>query len=433
MSRKDQLAGTDPFAGGDESPEENASLSVVDADTALFGELARLDAGRQVVKPISIFGIYPDVQQPRRAVPFQVRKDWSGEPRDIADMFNTWLDLIRKERAKAGRAPFNLDDYLWSESVQRKQRSEDDLAHLSETNRTGAIETSFLKVVELAVSIRRDGLANPVTLERLKRDAFRLETGERRWLAFHILYGYFNGENGKPQERDRWEKIPANVVESFSVWRQASENTARADLNAIGRARQFAILMIDLLKETDADFQPYHAIVKPGKSDRPYYAQVIEHRVPKGKGEMLANGLGVSHRAAFSRCRLLLGLPDEVWTIGDEMNLSEDDLLRLAKLEPPELAIQEAREIAGIVASRNIPDSNENRRSGKKPPTLFTDPACYRGKRLFSRQNELVAKELLSMCDGVGQAGQAAKQQIRDQIGEMKSWLKSLENAVNGG
>lgn len=431
-SRRDQMAGVDPFGLGGADSEARPKLSPMEADAALFGELARRDLGRQVVKPISIFHILPDAQQPRRAVPTDVRKQWSGKPADAADLFNAWLGLIDKERSLAGHSSFNVDDYLWAEAVEKAQRLEEEVEEQVVDNRAGPIERSFLRVVSLAVSIRRNGLANPVTIIRINSQDYRLETGERRWLAYHLLFAYFNGDNRKPDERSRWQNIPAIIVDEFDVWRQASENAARADLNAIGRARQFAILMMDLLKEQDVEFKTFTEVIGGGKSEREYYAQVIPYRVPNGKGEMLSNGLGVSHRAAFTRCRSLLGLPDEIWEIGDNLDLPEDELLRLARIEPVEAAIAEARKIAKIVASRNNPNSEKSTTKNDKPPTLlFTDPACKRGKRLFSRQNQVIAKELFNLRDGVGQASATTKQHIRDQIAEMRRWLDTLETALD--
>jgi hypothetical protein len=440
MSRKDNLAGVDPF-GADDGEHEPAQpqanqrpeLSMSDADAALFGELSRREKQRQVVQPISIFSIYPDVKQPRRAIPSQVRDHWSGQPKEIADLFNVWLQFINRERKDENRPPFNLDDLLWSENVEAKGKDEDQALLDS---RVGPIERSFIKVIELAVSIRRDGLANPVTIQRVSSSRYQLETGERRWLAYHILYGYFNGAEGKPQERSKWEDISAIIVDDFSVWRQASENAARADLNAIGRARQFAILLMDLLERQGVKFQTYEDTVRAGQSDRVYYAQVVDHRVPSGKSEMLSNGLGVSHRAAFSRARALLSLPDDVWTIGDNADISEDELLRIAKIEDEQEAIAQVKEaVRKIVATRNNLDEkqtskSQNKKRGKAP-ALFTDAALKRGKRLFPKQVSQVAKELFDIRDGVGQAGTGTKKQLRDKIEEMRDMLNQLEEAID--
>nr|MCU0481925.1 ParB N-terminal domain-containing protein [Anaerolineae bacterium] len=203
MSRKNQLLDVDPFGRENPQTQPNNSLSMADADAALFGELSKREGARQTIRPVSIFQIYPDVKQPRRAVPAQVREHWSGEPKDIADLFNVWVQFIDEERRKAGEPEFNLDHYLWSERIEARGMTEDE--YESGRYQPGPAENAFLKIVELAVSIRRDGLANPVTVQRLDRNSYRMETGERRWLAFHILYGYFNGDEAKPLEREKWQ------------------------------------------------------------------------------------------------------------------------------------------------------------------------------------------------------------------------------------
>lgn len=427
MSRRNQLADIDPLGSGSQSDEERGFMTLADADEALFGALDRRDAMRQNVKPVSIFSVLPDVKQPRRAIPLKVRERWSGQSQDIADVFNAWLQFINEERESEKQPPFNLDHYLWSEAVEREARDEND-TRAGEDYTPGPMEATFLKVVDLAISIRRDGLANPVTMHRMNRETYVLETGERRWLAYHVLFAYFNGEQGKPNERDKWKEISAIVVDEFSVWRQASENTARQDLNAVGRARQFAILMMDLYTKRGEAFEDYNLLVPPGKSDRPYYAQVVELPVPKGKGEMLLNGLGVSHRAAFTRCRKILSLPDEVWTIADERDISEDELLRLARLEPEE-AIQQVHMPPAKVATRNIEDNNKKPK--KSPPALFTDKACKRGKPMISKENQQVVQELLRIRDGVGEAKSPTKRKIIESINDVRRWLDELESTVS--
>ncbi|MDX1991437.1 MAG: ParB N-terminal domain-containing protein [bacterium] len=432
MGRKNLLAGVDPFGkdGGEERPKEHNPLSMKDADAALFGDLAKLDTGRQTVRPIPINEIYPDIKQARRVVPTILREVWNSDPRTVTDMFNQWLDHIDAERTQAGAPRFELSDYLWSESVEKRARSEQDLEN--EAFRPGPMESAFLKIVELAVSIRRDGLTNPVTVEQIGARRYRLETGERRWLAFHMLLSFFNLDTGLPDERKRWERIPAIVVQELNVWRQASENTARADLNAIGKARQFAILMMDLLKTEGASFKNYEDLVPTGHCDRQYYAQVIDYRVPSGKGEMLANAMGALHRSVFTRCRTLLGLPDPVWDIADNLDISEDELLRMAKL-PAHQAIEAAKQLEEIVATRNnlaATSTQENpSKKPKTPPTLPSDAALQRGKRLFSKQDEAVFKEILALRDGVGEAAPSTKQQLRtllDQMQERIDHLKTL-------
>jgi len=433
MGRKNSLAGIDPFGkdGSEDKPSERPALSMNDADTALFGELTRVEAGRQTIRPIPIMEIYPDIKQARRVMPSAVREHWNGEPGMVTEMFNFWVDIIDEERGLARVPNFNLSDTLWAEAVEKRGRSETDIEN--ENYKPGPAETAFLKIVDLAVSIRRDGLTNPVTAEQAGARHFRLETGERRWLAFHMLFNFFHAGAGKPDERTRWEKIPAIVVQKLNVWRQATENTARADLNAIGRARQFAILLMDLLQLDGATFQTFEHLIRSGHCDRPYYAQVIEHRVPSGKGEVLSNAIGAAHRSAFTRCRMLLGLPDEVWDIGDNLDVSEDELLKWAKLPAPK-AIEEARNLEKIVATRNNlatkTDTAEIAKRSYKPPPLLSDPALKRGKRLFSKQDEAIFKAISDLRDGVGEADPGTKAQIRNLLEQMQTRLDQVKNLI---
>lgn len=435
MGRKNLLAGVDPFGGKSEGepPKDRPSLSMTDADAALFGDITKLDAGRQTVRPIPIIEIYPDVKQARRAVPSAVREHWNGEPRTVPEMFNFWLDLIDTERERAQAAKFNLSDYLWAEAAEKRARSEEEVE--ADGYRPGPAESAFLKVVDLAVSIRRDGLTNPVTVEQRGARRFHLETGERRWLAYHMLFNFFNAGTGAPDEHAKWEKIPAIVVSQLSVWRQASENTARADLNAIGRARQFSILLMDLLQRDGMTFKPYEQMVQTGQCDRLYYAQVLEHRVPSGKGETLSNAIGAGHRSAFTRCRMLLGLPDTVWDIGDNLDVSEDELLRWAKL-PQADAIEQARLYSEkIVASRNNlatqPTQPTDQKKTEKSPALLADPALKRGKRFFSPQDDAIFREILAIRDGVGQAEPATKHQVKTLLDQAQARITALKQLLD--
>jgi ParB-like chromosome segregation protein Spo0J len=182
----------------------------------------------------------------------------------------------------------------------------------------------LIDLADLAISIRKTGLTNPITVVRMDR-IYRLETGERRWLAYHLLNIYFPDED--------WNRIPAHLVDEISVWRQASENNARADLNAISRARQLAILLMDLLAERGYEFYTFDELIETGGTEREYYAQVAdgnEFRVPRGEGERLLNAMGLKNPTQIRQYRQLLRLPDEVWQEADDKNLTEGEIRRWA-------------------------------------------------------------------------------------------------------
>lgn len=281
--------------------------------------------------PTDIFAIYPDLAQPRRAVPSEFRGDWDGDPQTLAEqIFEPWLKWVEQERGR----PFDLDEYL----------NDDDNSHIAEgegASLPGALEASLLAIVNLAGSIYRDGLMNAITVVH-RGQQYQLETGERRWLAYHLLYAHTHDE--------QWSKIPARMVEQINVWRQASENNARADLNAIGKARQLALLLMDLLEREGQQFVAFDQF----DDEREFYAQVADghvYGIPKGKGQLLLSAMGLQNGVQLRQYRRLLRLPDRVWQLADDFgwpeNLihreiltpaaSDEDVIELAE----KLAVQE--------------------------------------------------------------------------------------------
>lgn len=312
--------------------------SVLNADEAVFGEIRETEGRRIVARPIAIAEIYPDLAQPRRAIPSAMRKTWDGQPTTIHTLFNTWLRAVEDERG----APFDLHAYLTGGMTDRSTQETKSAGQLgqigSEDGAVGALEYALLQVVELAASIHRDGLTNPITIAR-KGGFYTIETGERRWLAYHLLNSYFTGID--PEDMT-WEKIPARVVDGVSVWRQASENNARDDLNAVAKARQLALLLMDL--HGMEHFRP----IDNFDDEQGYYAQAVDLAVPHGKSELILNAMGVEHRNVIYRHRNLLKLPYEVWLLADDLNWAERRLRKLTPPTAPKEAITVARQWAGL-------------------------------------------------------------------------------------
>lgn len=327
MSRRSRPTGN-MFGDVDEAISPN------EVDAALFGEIAQVDAARLTAEPVSIFQIHPDPAQPRRTVPSAIRSQWDGTPEGISAMLELWLEAVAEERGE----PFPLEECLnLTEDFERAEKM-------------GPLEALFAELVDLASSCLHQGLTNPITVARAGV-TYRLETGERRLLAFHLLCWY--------TQDSKWSKIPARVVDRVDVWRQAAENGSRADLNAIGRARQFALLLMDLYGVEK--FEAYN----PQAPDVGFYAQVRELDVPRGKGDQLLSVLGLKHRNAFMRCRKLLGLPPEVWQMGDDASFSEDLLLELSRM-PADQAIAYAQRIvttrdtkAAALAGNELTDDDD--------------------------------------------------------------------------
>lgn len=305
--RRDGRSGLDTVNAGD----PNAQI----VDEAIYGSLGELDTGRLVAKPVSIHDILPDPKQPRRQIPSIIRQQWDGYADTVAGMFGVWAAAFADEsRRELKDIEAVIDQVLEGEEVSPAE------VYQGEKNdpkrHWGVIGGALMAVVNLAAEIRRDGLTNPITIVRLSNQ-FLIETGERRWLAFHLLNIFY-------PDSTAWKRIPAREVAASSVWRQASENTARAQLNAISMARQLAILLMDLYGNDR--FEPYYEMVQSGQCDRAYYAQVSDGnvwRVPRGKGEQLVNAMGITNPVQLRQYRDLLRLPDEVWMLADDLNWKE--------------------------------------------------------------------------------------------------------------
>ncbi len=210
-SKRDKFNSADAF--GEEKSAPTVDLG--DFSKAIYSSIADAEVGYDSIEPISIFDIDPDPSQPRQAIPFVVRQRWSRRRVREQDIFEAWCELVADERGET----FDIASYL----------REDD--EIERPEAAGPLERTLMQVIGLAASIKSKGLTNPITVAR-NGARFTLETGERRWMAHHLLNMHYPDE--------KWDKIPARVVEQVDVWRQAAENGARQNLNAISIARQLA-------------------------------------------------------------------------------------------------------------------------------------------------------------------------------------------------
>lgn len=247
-------------------------------------------------KMIEISKIQPNPSQPRRALPSAVRL-YNAAP-DM--LFTIWLNQAYMEETGDGANGSSeewLRDLLEGDPEEKWNRSEE----------SGPVMAALLDLTDLAASIKRDGLLNPITVSE-DGETFVIETGERRWLAYHLIHQMF------PNEK-QWQRIPARVMtDGLSVWRQAAENSERANLNMVSRARQFALLLMDCWREIGREFQPYDTFIH----DRAFYAQVVDLEAPDGTSAKLMAACKVTSRAMLSNYRGVLGLSDEQWIQADD-------------------------------------------------------------------------------------------------------------------
>ena len=271
----------------DVSPQGAANkllLSEAQQEDIARSKKLKASSSERIIK-VAINNIVPDSRQPRKVIPLRLER--TGSPTlDItnwAQLANISLSEVYGVIRSDVELPDEFSPRVWQQG--------------------------FIELVFLAKAIFHDGLIHPITTIKQK-DTYILETGERRWLAYHLLYMLFNDE--------QWSSIPSRVFSDFDVWRQADENNARTNLNAISKARQFAILMMNEINYRFKDLEDFD-------TEQAYYAQVADSeqfRIPRGKGERFASATGLSVKQ-LRDYRALLRLPNEMWVQADNENLTE--------------------------------------------------------------------------------------------------------------
>lgn len=381
-NRREKLDNSDPFGPRRRSGIPEGPLpSLSDLTNAMLTPAAPLTPEGQPAPPntLDIFLIQPDPVQPRRAIPSLVRDGWDGSPHTLAEVFTHWIDAyaseVRSDYDSAERTLRHMLDGLDT------RRSREDGAEVA-----GPVESSLFRLVDLAASIRREGLINPITVEAMETlpRSYRIETGERRWLAHHLLYSLTRDE--------AYRQIRAHVTEGVNVWKQAYENNARDNLNAIGKARQFATLLMDLHQRQGVGFRPFEDFGQ----EQDFYAQVADSSrfdVPRGSAEAIITAMGVTNRSVTTRYRNLLKLPYPVWLAADDLNWPERRLRKLTALNSRDalrLAAQWAQ--AEGYTHPLLPMGNTPPKAAQSTPTDDLHNTLEASKRSIERKLKRVNK-----------------------------------------
>lgn len=286
-----------------EEESNGSDIGLGELDEVTYGLLRAADKNRVVAEGRPIKDIYPDLRQPRRAIPSAVRLATAIDPRTMHTVFVKWRQMAEKE---CNTNPLRLRDMVEGLTTP----DDDDALPEEMPEKLFPITTMLLKVVKLAKSIKENRLINPVTVVRTGH-TFKLNTGERRWLAYHLLEWLYGSE---------WSQIPSQETDS-SVWAQAEENLSREDLGGIALARQFALLVMECYPNDE--WGQVEDFTEDG-CDRAYYAQVAdgnEWRIPRGMGQKIAGAMGIGE-SLLRHYRLILNIPDEIWTQADDQNWS---------------------------------------------------------------------------------------------------------------
>lgn len=344
------------------------------------------ESRRIVARKLGIDGIIPNPSQPRRAIPSSVRHHWDGQSdrKSMTSLFQKWIEAVEEERGGQFEIDLYFDD---SESIDYE--NEDYHGHRSVS--PGSVENSLLQIVDLSASILRNGLTNPITIAKYGQQ-YVIETGERRWLAYHLLYAHSNDE--------QWSEIPARIVEQYDVWRQATENAVRDDLNAIGKARQLAILLMELYGMEN--FTPFSEMIRVDGSDRSFYAQVSDGntwRIPRGEGERLLNAVGLKHAKQLRDYRALLRLSDKDWVYADDHNITEGEIRKSGYTVPH-----------GAVSSKKVTERKSKPISSTRAYSFVSELE----ERYIPSWRQLNVNQRLDVADRLEQLANELRQSLED-------------------
>ena len=324
MAKKDY--GDDPFSKADEATP--------DVSEALFGKVAVPESGRETVKPIDIMAIYPDSSQPRRAIPMAYRKGWAGQPNKIPDLLKKWKASIEQ---RLGATVTTKELILGADFPALPEGVDGDIQ-------------DYFDLVSLANSIYKEGLTNPIATVMISPDSYLLVAGERRFLAFHLL--------NLCQVPNVKSKIPCRILPKKDVWAQASENGARKPLNAIGMARQLALLILDMYQGEDG-LQGIEEYIKNERPDREYYAQVANGnvwRIKKGMGQRILDVTGLKSAEAIADYRKVLSINDAIWEQADAENWTLNRIQSVMGWVAPK---KDTLEISNVSAPTRYQDTSE--------------------------------------------------------------------------
>ena len=267
---------------------------------------------------IPLAQIHPDPAQPRRLL-----------PSDLA------------EALAAGGSPFDILTQLSARAERDKWTRE----------RLGELDA-------LANSIAADGLLQPIRVIRDSDESYRIEEGERRWWAHHLLV-----QQGKPEFQD----IAVFVLERESqgsglLRRRVAENVLRSGFTAIELARAMASRIQEIL--------------------------VAEPETKKSEAEKrVGNENGMSDRRVRQFVALLT-LSPEAQELAQQARLSENALRQIIGIKDVARLVAAIRELMHPVQKpRKTTRTKDRGASTKSRHTNRRDHRRLNGKAARSRKN----------------------------------------------
>lgn len=312
-------------------------LSVVDP----YGTKGQEPEGEVLITP-GLEACRPDPEQPRQVLPPDLRDRLLGgaSPAEVLDA--AWERCLGEDLYAA------MKSHALSPAEALERRREAGVLDL-------ALQLTLEGLVELADSIARHGLRQPINVYDLGDGKYRIAEGERRWWA-HVHLAHIVGRAEFGVIPARVHPLPEGDLEVLA--RQHAENVHRRDLSAVARARAIARVMQVVTQDFSGTQGSPKTPATPGKGDfsgtpgsrkkrgRPR-ATVSEHDLHDLTGRRLEEltGRGMSGRMVRNYLALLT-LPPEAQALAEAAGLSEKALRPIVSLDDPAEQVRLVRALA---------------------------------------------------------------------------------------
>jgi|GEM_PF-2212634 len=327
----------------------------------------------------------PDQNLPTQLIPIEEIRPDPTQPRKL-------LPPELAEMLASGASPFDILDRLRARATHSKWTRE-----------------RLRKLDALAKSIEEDGLMNPIRVIRDDNDHYRIEEGERRYWAHHILV---------QQGKEQFQTIAAFVIErgdalSGLLRRRVAENVLRSEFTPIELARAMASRIQEILA-AEPNTKRFEAERRVGKEN------------------------GMSDRRVRQFVALLT-LSPQVQELAQQAHLSENSLRRIVGIKDAARQLAAVRELMHPSQKKTV--SNPASRSKRHRPQ--SPQSSIRSHNRIKRGNVATVSShrrasLGGMVKGSSQDNDVKKitqtiQQILNLAGyvSVKDWKQGMQTGIN--
>jgi ParB-like chromosome segregation protein Spo0J len=372
----------------------------------------------------------PDPNQPRRLLPDDLRERLQAGEAPAEVLWEAWGRCLGEKLYQAMRSR----DLTPAEALAR--RREEGVLDL-------ALQLTLEGLVELADSIARHGLRQPINVYDVGKGPYRIAEGERRWWAHvYLLNVLLHFEASTILARVH----PLPDDELTVLARQQAENVHRRDLSAVARARAITRVREALTLEvsgTTGSTNPQHSPADQEVSGtdgstnlggRPRRLDAITvSQLDDLTGQRLAelSGRGMTGRTVRLYLALLT-LPPEAQALVEAASLGERALRPIVSLDD---VTEQIRLVHALAAGEMTPTqaATEVKRIKGGKETRREENGTARALSRFRASLRFAADDLPEPAHLVAQIAQLPPQKRREMLDCARRYLSLLQAILEAG